>query len=71
MPQTEEDRAFVEKVRSVGFVQKYKPGAKRHTEVARDDDGKRAGEHIEHYDGSQDAVAEPRTIKLKLSQEED
>jgi len=63
---TQQDREFVEKVRSIGFVQKYKPGAKQKKEVTNQDDGKPAGYHVEHHDGSQDAVAQPRTLELEL-----
>ena len=66
---TEQDRAFVEKVRSVGFVQRYKPGATRRVEVRNELDGTRAGEHVEHYDGSQDARAEPKQIRLRTTME--
>ena len=60
-----DDRAFVEKARSIGFVKGFKPGATRKKIVMREDDGKPAGYHVEHYDGSQDAVAQPRTVKLR------
>jgi hypothetical protein len=63
---TAEDRAFVEKARSLGFVKGYKPGATRRKPVTREDDGQPGGYHVEHYDGSQDAVAQPRPVKLKL-----
>ena len=66
-----DDKEFVEKLRTLGFVQRYKPGAKHRTEVTRDDDGKRAGEHVEHYDGSVDAVAQPRTLRYKLGIKEE
>ena len=64
---TEEDRAFVEKARSLGFVKGYKPGATRKKIVMNEDDGKPGGYHVEHYDGSQDAVAQPRTVEMKLT----
>lgn len=67
---TDADREFVEKLRTIGHISGYKPGATRTVEVKREDDGTKAGEHIEHYDGSQDAVAMPRTIKLKMTQED-
>jgi hypothetical protein len=63
---TAEDKAFVEKLRSIGFVQKYKPGATQKKIVMNEDDGKPGGYHVEHHDGSQDAVARPRTIELEL-----
>lgn len=67
---TEEDRAFMEKARSIGFINKFKPGATHNKVVMNEDDGKPGGFHTEHHDGSQDATAIPRTIKLKLKKEE-
>lgn len=63
---TDEDRAFVEKLRTVGFVQKFKPGATHRKPVENQDTGGVAGVHIEHHDGSQDAVAMPRTIEYRM-----
>lgn len=34
--------------------------------VRNEDTGKDAGYHVEHWDGSQDAVARPDTLKVKL-----
>jgi hypothetical protein len=62
---TDEDREFVEKLKTIGFVQKFKPGATKRKAVQSDDDGGVAGYHVEHHDGSQDAVAMPRTIDAK------
>lgn len=67
---TAEDRAFVEKARSIGFVQKYKPGATQKKVVINEDDGKPGGFHTEHHDGSQDATAIPRTVEMKLTRGE-
>jgi hypothetical protein len=64
---TAEDREFVEKARSLGFIQKYKPGATKRKVVINENDGKPGGYHREHHDGSQDAVAKPRTIELGLT----
>lgn len=64
---TDEDREFVEKARSLGFIQRYKPGATQKKVVMNEDDGKPGGFHTEHHDGSQDATAIPRTIKMKLT----
>lgn len=68
---SEEDRAFVDKVRTIGFVQSYKPGAKKRKTVLNENDGKPGGYHVEHYDGSQDAVPQPRTVELKLTSKGD
>jgi hypothetical protein len=66
---TAEDREFVEKLRTIGFVQKFKPGATHKKEVRNEDDGGVAGHHVEHHDGSQDAVATPRTVQYRLGRE--
>lgn len=63
---TDEDRAFVEKVRTVGFRRTFKPGATRTVDVVNEDTGRKAGEHVEHYDGSQDARAMPEPLRLEL-----
>jgi hypothetical protein len=67
---TDEDREFVEKLRTIGFVQKYKPGATHTREVKNEDVGGTAGVHIEHHDGSQDAIAMPKPLRYKLGREE-
>lgn len=60
------DEEFIEKARSVGFIQKYKPGATKKKVVTNEDDGKPGGYHVEHHDGSQDAVVTPRTVKMNV-----
>lgn len=60
---TEADREFVEKVRSIGHISKYKPGATQKKVVMNEDTGKPGGHHVEHYDGSQDAVARPDVVR--------
>ncbi len=67
---SEADRAFVEKLRTIGFVQKFKPGATERKVVENEDDGGVAGYHVEHHDGSQDAVAMPRVIEYKVGRKE-
>ena len=56
-----------ERMRSIGSVSEFKPGATKKKVVMNEDDGKPGGYHVEHYDGSQDAVAQPRTVELKLT----
>lgn len=68
---TEDDRAFVDKVRTIGHIRGYKPGATKNKVVINEDDGKPGGYHREHYDGSQDAVAQPRTVEMKLTKKGD
>lgn len=63
---TQEDREFVEKLRTIGFVQKFKPGATKKKVVINEDDGKPGGFHTEHHDGSQDATAIPRPIRVSM-----
>lgn len=67
---TKEDREFVEKARSLGFIKKFKPGATQKKAVMNEDDGGVAGHHVEHHDGSQDAVAKPRVIEYKMGRKE-
>ena len=39
--------------------------------VVNEDDGTRAGYHVEHWDDHQDAVAQPKPIELKLKVNEE
>ena len=55
---------FIEKVRTIGVS--LKRGKAQKKPVINEDDGTRAGYHIEHWDDHQDAVAQPRPIELKL-----
>lgn len=50
--------------KNVGYISKYKPGATKRKDVTNEIDGSVAGYHVEHHDGSQDAVVTPRTIQL-------
>lgn len=59
------DEEFIEKAKSVGFVKGYKKGATKKKPVINELDGTVGGHHIEHYDGSQDAVVTPRTVGAK------
>ena len=40
-------------------------GSSQKKPVQNEDDGTRAGYHIEHWDDHQDAVAQPKPIKMK------
>lgn len=60
---------IAEKVRSLGYL-RHK-GKARTTQVLAEDTGRVAGEHVEHWDGSQDAVVRPETVKLKVSVKEE
>lgn len=62
---TDEDREFVEKVKTVGHIQGYKPGKKHATPVINDNDGTVGGQQIEHHDGSVDAVVIPQTVNSR------
>jgi hypothetical protein len=64
------DKEFVEKLRTIGFVQKFKPGATHRKPVKNEESGGLAGVHVEHHDGSQDAVAMPRVIEYKMGRSE-
>lgn len=67
---TKEDREFVEKLKTIGFRKKFKPGATQKKVVINENDGKPAGFHTEHHDGSQDATAIPRVIEYKIGRKE-
>jgi hypothetical protein len=69
MAETKEEthEEWLERVRSVGSIQSYKPGATKKKVVMNELDGKPGGYHTEHYDGSQDANAIPRPIAVKAS----
>lgn len=67
MAEGETKEEWKERIRSVGSISRYKPGQKQKKVVMNEDDGKPGGYHVEHYDGSQDAVAQPRPIEMKLT----
>jgi flagellar hook assembly protein FlgD len=50
--------------KGVGFL-RHK-GKSHKTPVTNEDNGKRAGHHVEHWDGRKDAVATPSTVQLKV-----
>lgn len=67
MSQTE----YVEKIRSIATPRKL--GRSERQEVIAEEGphrGTRAGEHVVHWDGRQDAVVEPQPIKIPMAQEE-
>jgi hypothetical protein len=41
-------------------------GSSQKKPVTNEDDGSRAGYHVEHWDDRQDAVATPKPVELKL-----
>lgn len=59
---------FKEKIRSISTPRKL--GKSERKEVIDERDGSRAGEHIVHWDGRQDAVAEPKTLVVEMSTKE-
>lgn len=65
METTEE---WKERVRSIGSIQRFKPGATHKKVVINENDGKPGGYHVEHHDGSQDAVAAPRPVRMKMGE---
>jgi hypothetical protein len=46
-------------------------GSSQKKPVVNEDDGTRAGYHVEHWDDRQDAVATPGTMKLTTRVQED
>jgi hypothetical protein len=41
-------------------------GSSQKKPVTNEDDGTRAGYHVEHWDDRQDAVAQPKPVEIKL-----
>jgi len=41
-------------------------GSSQKKPVVNEDDGTRAGYHVEHWDDRQDAVAQPKELKIKM-----
>ena len=56
---------FIDKARTIGVS--LKRGSARKKSVINEDDGTRAGYHVEHWDDHQDAVAQPKPIELELA----
>ncbi len=59
---------FADKVRSIGTA-RHK-GTDRHVAVRNEHDGTIGGKHVEHWDGSQDAVIRPQTIRRAMRPQE-
>lgn len=57
------------KDKNVGVL--LRKGTSHKKKVTDERDGSVAGHHIEHWDGSQDAVAKVPTVKLKTRVERD
>jgi len=68
-PEKETKEEWQERIRSIGFVNKFKAGASVKKPVENQEVGGNAGYHVEHYDGSQDAVVQPKPVELKLTKE--
>jgi hypothetical protein len=41
-------------------------GSSQKKPVTNEDDGTRAGYHVEHWDDRQDAVVQPKPVKLRI-----
>ena len=54
------------KEKNVSYISKYKPGATKRKPVVDEETGDIGGYHVEHHDGSQDAVVKPKTTRLKV-----
>jgi hypothetical protein len=54
---------FADKVRSIGTS--FKKGTTRDVPVINETDGSIGGKHVEHWDGSQDAVITPKTVRSR------
>ena len=57
---------FRDKILGFGAPRKWGKAEKK--PVVNELDGSNAGHHIEHWDGRQDAVAKPDTLRLKVRQ---
>lgn len=60
---------YQEKIRSLGFS--LQRGSSRRKPVIDERDGSIGGHHVEHWDGSQDAVVRPKTLRVKARLEEE
>jgi hypothetical protein len=54
---------FSEKAKSIGVS--LRRGKSRKKPVQDDRDGSKAGYHVEHWDDRQDAVVQPKPIRMK------
>jgi hypothetical protein len=55
---------FAEKAKTIGVS--LRRGTSARKPVINEDDGTRAGFHLEHWDDRQDAVVTPKPVKLKV-----
>lgn len=55
---------FAEKAKTIGVS--LRRGKSERKPVINEDDGSQAGYHVEHWDDSQDAVATPKSVNLKV-----
>jgi hypothetical protein len=46
-------------------------GSSQKKPVTNEDDGTRAGYHVEHWDDRQDAVVQPKTLEVEFKAEEE
>ena len=56
---------YQEKIRSIGAPRKL--GRSERQEVRDERDGTRAGEHVVHWDGRQDAIVEAKPLGLGIA----
>lgn len=56
---------YRDKLESLGFATKR--GQSERKRVVDERDGSTAGVHVEHWDGSQDAQARPKPIRVKAT----
>jgi hypothetical protein len=57
------------KEKNVGVM--LKRGTSRKRAIVNEDDGTRAGYSVDHWDDSNDAVAQPKTLRLKVKGDDD
>lgn len=55
---------FTDKIRTIAAPRKT--GQSERRDVVNEDNGKKAGYHVEHWDGRRDAVAQPDTVNMKI-----
>lgn len=55
---------FAEKAKTIGVS--LRRGQSQRKPVINEDDGTRAGYHVEHWDDHQDAVAQPKAVTVGL-----
>jgi len=60
---------FKEKIKTIGVS--LRRGTLVRKPVTNENDGTQAGYHVEHWDDRQDAVVQPKTVKLKAKMEEE